>query len=221
MDLPTVLLSGVVSLTISGLIKWRADHNIKSLKGQIQRTVDRDKQTLELEMKPLHAQVERIEFEHQTRFTKLHEKRIDVIVGLYQRLVKVEGLLSPWPAYRNYGPKDLPANEFGDNATQDDDDFWMYYQQNKFWFDSSLCDDIEEVHPAIVKAIMVKIGYLRALEDDTDDDQNRQRQSNAFGAVQAELKKVRDIRDEIIGRLRETLGVEDRHALQPFTWEDE
>lgn len=213
MDIATIIITSSFSVVIGGIVTYRVSYNLERLKGEIQRNLEHDKKALEIGMKPLHAQVERIEFEHQAKFTTLHEKRFEVIAGLYERLVAMESLLGPYGAFYKFGEEDPPAEKFLGEATQQDHDFWMYYQRNRYWFDQSLCLLIDEVQSVIATAIMRKNNYLNVRDKSTDQLADQYSLTAGFSQVNDEKNKIDTLKESIIDILRKTLGVERDDAL--------
>ena len=113
----------------------------KSLKASFKDVIQRLEKTTKL-TQDIKSEVGKNTIEHQIKFGKLHEKRIDVIEGLYHRLEKME------QKGKDFIYTSSPIHETGDTfkvAQESIDDFISYSKLNKFWLDKELFDQIEKI----------------------------------------------------------------------------
>ena len=85
-------------------------------------------------------------FEHQTRFTKLHEQRAAVITELYQRMDRIRQLweASVRPLRLNVDPEpEQQQNE----ASRRSLELQEFYFQNKLFLEEELCTAMEDLLP--------------------------------------------------------------------------
>ena len=86
-------------------------------------------------------------FEHQTRFTKLHEKRTEVIAGLYKRLVQIQYSLDSLAKEKEipiFEPEKVKDKER--IARESLVEFGKYFVDHRLYFTESLCGTIEKFH---------------------------------------------------------------------------
>jgi hypothetical protein len=75
-------------------IKAGYQHGIEEAKAEYQKDLERVKAELGRETEALRAQLGMLAFEHQTRFSRLHDRRVEVVAELYRKLVLAEDAFS-------------------------------------------------------------------------------------------------------------------------------
>jgi len=121
----------------------------KSLQVSFNDVIQRLNKTTKL-TEEIKSEVGRSSMEHQIKFAKLHEKRIDIIEGLYHRLEKME------QEGRDFIYNSSPLHEINDqfkDAQTSIDDFISYSKLNKFWLDKELFDEIEKIALSIDRVV--------------------------------------------------------------------
>jgi len=83
-------------------------------------------------------------FEHQTRFTKLHEARAAVITELYQRMDKVRQLWEASVRPLRFHGETSPEEQQG-QASRVSLELQEFYYQHKLFLDEELCQAIEDL----------------------------------------------------------------------------
>jgi len=138
--------------------------------------------------------------EHQIKFSKLHEKRIEIIEGLYHRLTKMESEGKEF-IYRS-SPTRSAQDQF-DRASGAINEFISYSKLNKFWVEKELFDEIEEVALRLDEII-----HGAAFNCDVNP-QNPQQFSQAMDkrkkAVEAINHEIPAAKEKIIGSIRKAL----------------
>lgn len=216
MDVFTVIATSSV---VSTLIMWRTNRNTEKLKGKIQaelellkgeisaestKGIEQYKENLQLEMKPLHARLDRLEFEHQTRFTHLHEKRIAVIAEFYERYANIATMASILQLPD--GTDDFPnSNEWEIEAMKKYQDIWVYFHTHKYCFDADFCRDIDDLFNTMMEAIQAKVMYLYIWETDKD---NQESLNYYFSKSRATDNQIGGIEERIVTQLRQLMGVD-------------
>jgi hypothetical protein len=96
--------------------------------------------------------------EHETRFTRLHETRMDAVAELYVRLVHAYDAFSMW----------LHPLQFGGNAAQEERrkqawklgyEFMEYFSEKRIYFEEALCRDIDEAVTEFKRAWVAMEAY--------------------------------------------------------------
>ncbi|MBE0494436.1 MAG: hypothetical protein IBX48_08850 [Thiomicrospira sp.] len=141
------LVSAALGAYFGSYFKKRGEE--QALKDSFDDVVGRLKRTTQL-TEEIKSSIGIGTLEHQIKFSKLHEKRIEVIEGLYHRLVDMESKGKDF-VYRS-GPTYEPGPQF-DAASKAIDEFISYSKLNKFWVDKALFDEIECVALRLDKII--------------------------------------------------------------------
>ena len=120
------------------LLSQALDRDLERHKASLQRQND-------MALERLRVELQRVQFEHQTVFVRLHEKRASVIEELYRQLV---GLEATTRAYAN-------PFEFSTDPTKDDlrkdvrkryNDFIDLFERSRIYLEQDLCSKIKEMN---------------------------------------------------------------------------
>ena len=87
-------------------------------------------------------------FEHQTRFTKLHEKRADVIAELYKRLVRADRSFKQAAA----APFKPAEPSQATKASEDGSAFSQYFEEHRIFLAGDLCEQIDDLNKGFWEA---------------------------------------------------------------------
>jgi DNA phosphorothioation-dependent restriction protein DptG len=90
------------------------------------------------------AKLQAAAVEHQVRFTKLHEKRAEIISELYSKLDEAHRALRSFMNPIQW-VNDLPTSEKEEIAEKGTNDLIRYYSPNKIWLPEDTCALIEEI----------------------------------------------------------------------------
>lgn len=98
---------------------------------------------LSKDMESFKAELKMSSFEHEIRFSKLHEKVALTIAELYKKLAGTTGAL------KNYIAEFVPAGSLSEPDRQKIvvdamNEFIRYYNENKIYFDTSVCTKLDE-----------------------------------------------------------------------------
>ncbi len=90
-------------------------------------------------------------FEHQTRFSRLHDRRVEVLAGVYSRLVLAQrafqSLTAPFQA-----AGEPPVDEKWPIAAERGNDFIEFFETNRIWLPPDICYSIAELNAALLGA---------------------------------------------------------------------
>lgn len=139
--------------------------------------------------------------EHQIKFNKLHEKRIEVIENLYHRLVIIEQSAQSFIC--SAGPTQDPKNEF-QKVSNAISEFINYSRLNKFWVEKDLFEQIEEVALKIDKIVQNSLFCCNISHHNQDEfaeamDKNKQ-------YIQEITEKIPEAKEKIIDSIRKALN---------------
>jgi hypothetical protein len=149
----------------------------------------------------LRADLQRELVEHDVRFSRLHERRIEVIGDIYRNLVRAERAFASWTQpLQMAGDKNW--DEKGTVAVAAATTFVEHFQENRIWLEPDLCDDVQKVVHGLYTA------YVKFTIYDPEDKsawyERFEKWREAWGAVS---KEVPPVREKIEARVRLLLGV--------------
>jgi len=90
------------------------------------------------------ANLQKINYEHSIRYSKLHEERAEVIKNLFQKLVKVEESMGSFFAIFEYAGA-TPKEEKGKRAAEEFNEFIRYFELNEIYFMEATSKLISEI----------------------------------------------------------------------------
>ena len=139
-------------------------------------------------------------FEHQTRFTKLHETRAETIGELYRRLVQAQRALRDIRRFRNRDQDLLDKVGVASDATEE---FYSYFDECRLYFPKDVCEKVEEAHKGFVAMYNL---YQRAHISSAMEDHEQ---------LVADLKEAHVGVSERLPEIRQALEDEFRQMLTP------
>jgi hypothetical protein len=86
-------------------------------------------------------ELDRVSYEHEVVFSRLHERRVDVVNRLYGKLVRAERAFSSW-IHPLQEAGDLPPEEKAKKAVGAANEFIDYFLEHRIWLDPDLCVQI-------------------------------------------------------------------------------
>lgn len=154
------------------------------------------------------AQLRREGFEHETRFARLHEKRLEVVAKLYALLVRAERAMTEF-----VNPLELAGGRTKDDlavdAEQSMNSFRHFFQEHRIYMEPDLVKDIQGILDVLWGAGM-KFSIYRRRNDESD--RYFERWGEAWDQVS---KSVPVLRESIEERFRHLLGIGEAKHLGP------
>jgi hypothetical protein len=147
----------------------------------------------------LRAVLHREGIEHEVRFTRLHERRVEVISDIYRNLVRAGRAMGSWTRPLQMAGEP-PWEEKGKDAVEAAAGFVQHFEENRIWLEEDLCAQIKEVADGLYVAYVDFTTYRR---DDYSDERLEAWQT-AWTSVS---EKVPRTRKQIEERVRALLGV--------------
>jgi hypothetical protein len=146
------------------------------------------------------AEIQRLGVEHEIRFARLHEKRVEVIAELYRKLVRAEGAIGAWvhPMEEAGTPS---KEELGQIVNETMQDFQRYFLEHRIWLDVPLVSEIDGMIKEMREA-GITYGYLVLRRPEAED-----RVEHWHKAWKIMDKRVPPIRTRIERRFRQLLGI--------------
>jgi len=162
-----------------------------------QRIIDR---WITMSLESYKARLQQSGFEHQTRFTKLHEKRAEVMAEFYKRLLQTERLFESFT---------VRARSKGNPLTRDDaevsmqiaEELWGFFQENAIYFESGTCDKVRKVYE-MFNAVWAN-ALLSSVEDGPPEQQKVGTWVRAWKSIHEEVPQLRQ---DIESDFRKLLG---------------
>jgi hypothetical protein len=149
----------------------------------------------EKEIERLKADLNRQAAEHQIRFSKLHEKRAEVIAKIYELIVEAEEKCRLLIAK----PPISTSDELSSKLTEITMNLDPYLRRNKIYLDSELCSKLE-----CFEQKLIKVGGGFAISKTLADPDERKEMVNM--AVKEYHEKLPEIKEELENRFRILLG---------------
>jgi hypothetical protein len=152
------------------------------------------------ELERLRDQLSRLTFEHQTRFSKLHDRRADAIDGLYKRLVRTSGAFHQLLIS---GEEDVAAKSNAGKAAQD---FVDFFGEHRLYLEPELLSALGDFD-AVLREAWATFAFDSTKQEAGLPHHERERRLKAW-------RRARDIvrdespklRERIEGLMREMLA---------------
>ncbi len=138
-------------------------------------------------------------FERETTFSRLHDKRVQVIEELYKRISVVSLAMNRLMTQTQMKEGPSPQEQ-AQTAADAADAFLEYYLQNQIYFDEALCDRLQAFNEKMYGA-WIDFGISKLLVDSPSD--STERWQIAWQAISEDLPKFRK---EIEHSFRSLLG---------------
>lgn len=130
--------------------------SLQKYKSNLELQFQSYKLELNKQIESYKTNLQKATFEHQIKYSKLHEERALVIKELFSKLVKVEKSMGSFVAlFEPVGER--PKEEKGKDAAKDFNDFLDYVRTNEIYFSDDICElmykIIDEIRDAWLKFI--------------------------------------------------------------------
>jgi hypothetical protein len=157
----------------------------------------------------LRSDLQRELVEHDVRFSRLHERRIEVISDIYRNLICAERAFASWThPLQMAGQPDWA--EKGTAAAKAGTKFVEHFQENRIWLEAALCEQVQKVADGFNEAFVKFTIY-----DPNDPNVRRERLDKWMEAWKGVSKDVPPVREDIEDRVRVLLGVTPGARQQP------
>jgi len=124
----------VVGFVAKSLFNQMLSRDVDKFRIELQATNDK-------ELVKFRSELEKTAFEHQTRFTKLYDKRAEIIGNIYPLILDAEAkCLSLAPTFL-----DIPEEKLISQAFEVTRDLRTYFDRNRLYLDTELCSDIDNL----------------------------------------------------------------------------
>ena len=145
---------------------------------------------LEKDITKFKADLERVAVEHQIRFSKLHEKRAEVLAELYKLLVAAYWQVSEFTSLAQWGDPDRKAQYA--SAINAVATYFRFFDQHRIWLPPELCDPLE-AFARHLRTPAINLGVYLQIEHPTEKTLQEQSEvwDKAWQMVDGEIPKLR------------------------------
>jgi len=163
----------------------------------------------EIELTKFRNEIEKTAFEHQIRFSKLHEKRAEVLASLYKLLVEsiwlTRSLASPaeWVGEPSKNEKYADAmNKLGE--------FFRFFDQHRIYIPENLCPLIDDFIDKL-RSPSIELGVYFRIERPNERTLKEKQEAwdRAWDSAKNDVPKTRQ---ELEREFRTILGGEETHS---------
>ena len=198
----TTLVSGGV---VVGAAAWIVKTGItKKLTRDLEAFKTRLTADADIEIERLKSSLQVTMLEHQVRFSKLHEKRAEVIAELYARIVRLFWNSRRFVLTSEYGSSPSQQEEYG-KAQTEIWDFVVFAETNQIYLPDRVYASLETFIDPVKKAV-IKAGIYGRIQ--YPNEQERRKIEAAFTqAYEAFDKEIPAAKRMLEGEFRVMLGV--------------
>jgi len=196
---------GTIVLGLSSYLgKIWADRSLEKLRQEHTRLNLELTHTLDLVTEQAKHFHQMAALEHQVRFSKLHEKRAEVVAKLYALLVELQYAGQRYVSVGAYESK--RDDEFSKTIAKVHEGFLFIEEHQIYLPDDPVCTLLEEFRETLIKSVAA----VQAYEQYTDGSANfRQEKTQALkGAAEAFKVHIPAVRIALKDEFRKILGVE-------------
>lgn len=149
----------------------------------------------------LRVDLRRNAFEHETRFSKLHERRVQAIDGLYKRLVRTIAAFYPLMT-RGNGEE---SGEIKQKAGEAGQEFTTFFGENRLYLDAELAQDVGRLQMVLNEAWVTFAYDLRDEQAPVPQHERERRLAVWRRARDIVRDEAPMLRDRIEARMRSML----------------
>lgn len=161
------------------------------------------------EIERLKNALEMAALEHQVRFSKLHEKRAEVIAKLYAVLAELQYSGQKYVFAGAYEPK--RDDEFSRTAKKVQEVF-LFIEEHQIYLPDRVCTLLEE----FVETVNKSVAIVHVYEENADGSADfREQKTQALIRAAEEFKtRIPAVRKALTDEFRTILGVENSHPQE-------
>ena len=196
------------SAVLFGAMAWLARSVITQL---LSRDLEKFKTNLQAETRQelirLQSSLQLVEIEHQVRFSRLHDRQVDIMSEMYSLLVLLHRAASTFVRYYQSDEaqtKDEHIRQLWDAA----DKFNEYFEKHRIYFTKDVCSKIDGLNNTLSEACSMLVFFFQeASAIKVTDNQIWDIWNRAMDTIESEVPKIKELLEQ---SFRELLGV-----LQP------
>jgi hypothetical protein len=183
---------GAAAWLVKALVSYRLTHEADKFRAQLKADAD-------IEVHRLKASLQMIALEHQVRFSKLHERRAEVIGELYRLLLE-----TTWTA-RRFIFTDMQSGADDLKAGQQAYELYRFIDLNILYLPDSVCTLLDNFD-GIIRRSISRVGLWWTIENPSEETRKRQNEvmRDACAALETDIPALRK---ELLAEFRTLLGV--------------
>lgn len=147
------------------------------------------------------AQLKAEGYEHEVRFARLHERRVDVVADLYIKLVRAERAFASW-VHLLQEAGEPSMEEKGSIAGDAFNDFRTFFLEHRIWLEEDLCDRIALLDRELFTSFIDFTTYRR-----DDPNVHKEYMEKWMATWKKTQEDIPALRQRIERQFREMLGV--------------
>lgn len=179
----SAILIGAVAWLVRSLMLHLLSKDLETFKGQLQLAA----------------------FEHQVRFTQLHERRASILAELYSKIVQLHRAATSfvrWYPSADDADKEHQLKQLWQAA----DDYRSYFERHRIYFDQPTCEKVDSLNGALSQATSVLAVFAHEGDSVTATEEEIFREwKKAMTAIDDEVSKLKQSIEDCF---RGILGVE-------------
>lgn len=189
------------------LKKTELNQEFENHKQKLESETNTYKLTMEKDLEKFKGELNKLSFEHQTKYIQLHNDRAETIKKLFGFLYdlesKMESLMRP---FQKTGEK--PIEEKFQEAADAANEFVRYYRSNEILFNSKTCELFEKINESFLKAWR-DFRRSRQFGQTASTDLSQELIEKEMDAYyKTLLVEIPALKEELKGEFRNILGVE-------------
>jgi hypothetical protein len=145
----TTVALGVIGYFLRGVFGQVLSRDLEKFKADLSAKHD-------IEIERLRNDLRITASEHETRFTRLHETRVETIAELYKRFVRAHEAFDAYLRRVQFGGEADHVKK-GEEAAKCGREFGEYFSEKRIYFEEGLCGDIDAAFGQFLK-VWIEMG---------------------------------------------------------------
>jgi len=193
----SAVLFGALSYLAKSIISQLLTKDIENHKTKLKFESD-------LELEKFKSELEKTAFEHQTRFSKLHDKRAEIIAELYSRIVDLYNTVKIFVGMALVDDGEEQKKKITKELWETVDHYRDYFQKHKIFLEVELCKKIEELDESMSAPVSKLMMHMKM----SSQNDNYSPLFEAWEEAEEKIESlVSEIKNEIENEFRTLLGV--------------
>lgn len=205
MDIEQVITAIGGSAVLFGAMAWLARSIIKHV---LSKDIEKHKINLQAESQKelvrLQSSLQLVEFEHQVRFSQLHERKVTIIGEMYSRLVGLHRSASTFVKYYQT-VEEQKKKDYLEQLWDAADSHNEYFDKHRIFFREELCLKIDDFNNKLSEACSkLAFFFQEAKAIKVSDKQVWEAWNNALQTIESEVPVIKQLLEQ---SFRQELGV--------------
>lgn len=206
MDISGIITAIGGSAVLFGAVAWLARSIVTHV---LSKDIEKFKVNLQAESQKelvrLQSSLQLTEFEHQVRFSQLHERKVNILSEMYSRLVVLHRAAS---TFVRFYPSVKPEKqkEYLGQLWNAADAHGEYFDKHRIFFKNELCEKIDGLNGALSKASSLLATFVSGANViKVSDGQVLEEWNKAMSILENEVPIIKQLLEQ---SFREELGVQ-------------